>query len=109
MCQLSRAPRHSPNSLGQDILGASNTATCKTLRCLAAHDAYNHISYLPASRFWTVQGVESGIFLVLALALAIFTYSRGTGGVVAVDVGMPFRAGPGWGSTNPGPHLCRRR
>jgi hypothetical protein len=33
-----------------------------------------HIIYLPASRFWLVQGVESGIFLVLALALAIFTY-----------------------------------
>lgn len=33
-----------------------------------------HITYLPASRFWLVQGVESGIFLVLALALAIFTY-----------------------------------
>lgn len=32
------------------------------------------ITYLPASRFWVVQGVESGIFLVLALALAIFTY-----------------------------------
>jgi hypothetical protein len=34
----------------------------------------DHIIYLPASRFWPVQGVESGIFLVLALALAIFTY-----------------------------------
>jgi ABC-type transport system involved in multi-copper enzyme maturation permease subunit len=33
-----------------------------------------HIIYVPASRFWPVQGVESGIFLVLALALAIFTY-----------------------------------
>jgi hypothetical protein len=33
-----------------------------------------HIIYLPASRFWLVQGVESGIFLVLALALAILTY-----------------------------------
>jgi ABC-type transport system involved in multi-copper enzyme maturation permease subunit len=61
-------------SLGQDIIGGSNTAACKTLKCLAAHGAYNHISYLPASRFWPVQGVESGLFLVLALALAIFTY-----------------------------------
>jgi hypothetical protein len=61
-------------SLGQDILGGSNTVACQTLRCMAAHGAYNHISYLPPSRFWPVQGVESGIFLVLALALAIFTY-----------------------------------
>jgi hypothetical protein len=36
--------------------------------------AYDHIVYLPASRFWAVQGAESGIFLVLALALAILTY-----------------------------------
>ena len=33
-----------------------------------------HIIYLPASRFWPVQGVESGIFLALALALATVTY-----------------------------------
>jgi hypothetical protein len=33
-----------------------------------------HVIYLPASRFWLVQGVESGIFLILSLALAIFTY-----------------------------------
>jgi hypothetical protein len=33
-----------------------------------------HVIYLPASRFWLVQGVESGIFLALALALAVFTH-----------------------------------
>lgn len=33
-----------------------------------------HVSYLPASHFWPVQGVEAGIFLVFALALAGFTY-----------------------------------
>lgn len=32
------------------------------------------MTYLPASRFWLVQGVESGIFAILALALAIFMY-----------------------------------
>jgi hypothetical protein len=32
------------------------------------------LSYLPANSFWPLQGVESGIFLVLALALAFFTY-----------------------------------
>jgi hypothetical protein len=61
-------------SLGQDILGGSNTAACKTLSCVAAHGGYNHITYLPANRFWPAQSVESGIFLVLALALAIYTY-----------------------------------
>jgi hypothetical protein len=71
-------------SLGADILPgpAGPTTACATaaggqqvsLSCLAAHGYQNHITYLPASRFWPVQGAESGIFLVLALALAIFTY-----------------------------------
>jgi hypothetical protein len=71
-------------SLGADILpgAAGPTTACASpaggqqdsLACLAAHGYQNHITYLPASRFWPVQGVESGIFLILALALAIFTY-----------------------------------
>jgi hypothetical protein len=44
------------------------------LSCLAAHGYHQRITYLPASRFWPVQGVESGIFAILALALAVFTY-----------------------------------
>ena len=44
------------------------------LSCLAAHGYHQHMTYLPTSRFWPVQGVESGIFAILALALAIFTY-----------------------------------
>jgi hypothetical protein len=71
-------------SLSADILpGATGpTTACASpaggqqdpLACLAAHGYQNHITYLPASRFWPVQGVESGTFLILALALAIFTY-----------------------------------
>jgi tryptophan-rich sensory protein len=66
-------------SLGADILPgpAGPTTACgnaATLSCLAAHGYQNHITYLPASRFWPVQGAESGIFLVLAHALAVFTY-----------------------------------
>lgn len=65
-------------SLGQDILPgtAGPTTACAngSLSCLAAHGYHNHITYLPASSFWPVQGIESGMFLVLALALALFTY-----------------------------------
>ena len=68
-------------SLSADILpsAAASTACANAsgqrgrVVALAAHSA-EHIIYLPANRFWPVQGVESGIFLVLALALAIFTY-----------------------------------
>jgi hypothetical protein len=44
------------------------------LSCLAAHGYHQHMTYLPTSRFWPVQGVESGIFAILTLALVIFTY-----------------------------------
>ena len=59
-------------SIGADSLpDAAATTACanaekpQELPCLAAHGAREHITYLPASRFWPVQGVESGIFLVL--------------------------------------------
>ena len=34
------------------------------------------ISYLPTSRYWPLQAVETGIFLALALALAGFCFWR---------------------------------
>lgn len=41
--------------------------------CLAAHGYHQHLTYLPASSFWPVQGIESGIFVVLALGCVLFT------------------------------------
>ncbi len=43
--------------------------------CLAEHDivAYMHAVYHPASRFWLFQGIEAGIFAVLALVLVGFS------------------------------------
>jgi hypothetical protein len=32
------------------------------------------ITYLPTSRYWPLQGIETGIFLALALALAGFCF-----------------------------------
>lgn len=46
---------------------------CPSSAC-PPHRFYEHIIYLPASRFWPLQGTESAIFLALALALALFTY-----------------------------------
>ena len=41
--------------------------------CLAQHGGgYMHAVYEPASRFWTLQGVETGIFAVAALAMILF-------------------------------------
>lgn len=45
-------------------------------RCLASHGYREAITYQPASRYWLLQGIETGIFLVLALALATFCFWR---------------------------------
>jgi hypothetical protein len=39
------------------------------LPCLAAHGYRGSLAYQPASRFWAFQGIETGIFLILAAAL----------------------------------------
>lgn len=39
---------------------APGASQCHSLACLAAHGYYQRITYLPASRFWPVQGAESG-------------------------------------------------
>jgi hypothetical protein len=41
--------------------------------CLAAHGYRGFITYQPASRYWAFQGIEIGIFAVLAAALIAVT------------------------------------
>jgi hypothetical protein len=57
-------------------------STCRTLifqnphgfaSCLAAHGYRAFISYQPASRYWAFQGIETGIFVLLAAALIAVT------------------------------------
>jgi hypothetical protein len=42
--------------------------------CLTAHGFHVLITYQPAGRFWAFQGIEAGIFLVLAAALIAVTF-----------------------------------
>lgn len=42
--------------------------------CLASHGFHTQILYQPASRFWAFQGIEAGIFIVLAAALIAMAY-----------------------------------
>lgn len=42
--------------------------------CLASHGFHTQILYQPASRFWAFQGIEAGIFIVLAAALIAIAY-----------------------------------
>jgi hypothetical protein len=46
------------------------------LACLAELGAHFEVSYQPADRYWTFQWLEFGGYLVLAGALAGFTFWR---------------------------------
>jgi hypothetical protein len=41
--------------------------------CLTAHGYHGFVTYQPASRYWAFQGIETGIFVVLAAALIVLT------------------------------------
>ena len=43
-------------------------------QCLASHGWHQLVTYQPDSRFWAFQGMESGIFVVLALASVGFAW-----------------------------------
>jgi hypothetical protein len=42
--------------------------------CLAAHGYRGYLIYQPAGRFWAFQGIETGIYVVLAAALLAVTF-----------------------------------
>jgi hypothetical protein len=42
--------------------------------CMAAHGYRGYLTYQPADRFWAFQGIETGIFLVLAAVLLGVTF-----------------------------------
>jgi len=45
-------------------------------QCLSRHGFHQVVTYQPDSRFWTFQGMEAGIFVLLAAALVGFTVWR---------------------------------
>jgi ABC-2 family transporter protein len=53
---------------------ASQSAQNAANRCLAAAGDHNFVTYQPASRYWAFQGIETGIYLALALVLLAVTY-----------------------------------
>ncbi len=42
--------------------------------CLQAHGWRGFATYQPASRYWPFQGIETGIFVLLAAALIAVTF-----------------------------------
>jgi hypothetical protein len=43
------------------------------ISCVSAHGVREFITYQPASRYWTFQGIETGIFVLLAAVLIAVT------------------------------------
>ena len=48
--------------------------TRNPLPCLTAHGYRGYVTYQPASRFWAFQGIETGIFVILAAILLAVTF-----------------------------------
>jgi ABC-type transport system involved in multi-copper enzyme maturation permease subunit len=58
----------------QQAIKINNPNPQGILPCLASHGYRGELTYQPASRFWAFQGIETGIFLVLAIALLGIAY-----------------------------------
>ena len=74
---------HAINAAGQTITaipasclpnGASAKGSGDPVQCMDKLGIREVISYQPASRYWPLQFIETGIFLALALALARFCF-----------------------------------
>ena len=71
-----------PNSYGYN--GAPIPAGCMrftggpnpgaVVPCLSAHGYRGYVTYQPAGRFWAFQGIETGIFVMLAVVLLAVTF-----------------------------------
>ena len=45
----------------------------RTISCMSAHGYRGYVTYQPANRYWAFQGIETGIFVLLAAALIAVT------------------------------------
>jgi hypothetical protein len=69
------------NAAGEMVLPNSQIGPCPPGGCGGGVDgvgpgAYNWLQFQPGDRFWTFQGIESGIFVALTAALVFFAIRR---------------------------------
>jgi hypothetical protein len=43
--------------------------------CAQAHGIRGYVTYQPSGRYWAFQGIETGIFVLLAAALIAVTFA----------------------------------
>jgi hypothetical protein len=58
---------------GTPVKGASSSMNA-VYSCLQAHGWRGFVTYQPASRWWAFQGIETGIYVLLAAALVAVTF-----------------------------------
>jgi len=54
--------------------GKSGAVLSQVFSCMAAHGWRGFVTYQPSSRYWPFQGIETGIYLLLAAALIALTF-----------------------------------
>ncbi|MEU5262028.1 transporter [Amycolatopsis sp. NPDC021455] len=67
------------NAAGELVLPGAQIGPCPAGGCGntgAGPGAYNWLRYQPGDRFWTFQGIETGIFVLLTAALVFFAFRR---------------------------------
>jgi hypothetical protein len=68
-----RLGHHAHFGFGQCVQAGNGQAKGVDLHCLIQHGGgYTHAIYIPASRFWELQGIETAIFGGIALGLILF-------------------------------------
>ncbi len=60
-------------SISSACRGLLRHGTSRVISCMSAHGYRGYVTYQPGSRYWTFQGIETGIFVLLAAALIAVT------------------------------------
>jgi ABC-type transport system involved in multi-copper enzyme maturation permease subunit len=58
----------------QGVAGKSGASMNAVFSCMQAHGWRGFVTYQPSSRYWPFQGIETGIYVLLAAALIAVTF-----------------------------------
>ena len=69
-----RASRRLPAAAARGPTAKSGASMNSVFSCMQAHGWRGFVTYQPASRYWPFQGIETGIYVLLAAALIAVTF-----------------------------------
>ena len=73
-CQAVASKASDLTQASNSAQNAANSAQNAANQCLGRAGYHNFLTYQPASRYWAFQGIETGIFLAVALLLLAVTF-----------------------------------